>query len=550
MANEKEPSIYYDRSTIGSSGELDEYGVWVKSEPRDLSDLSLPDSDPGVEEEALPIEDFSIEEEYSAGDLAENSVEDLTEDSDEAEEGFTGIFFEDFPEDTVDSVDIADTTGSPEPQSTAELVAEAASRSSAQEFSTQLLMKIADELASIRAELSTLKKEFSAIRPGGSFEEAHGEDKDENIALTGNEIDNILNTMDVAKEGDFTEEIEEKIPMETVSEDFTLDDADISPGAVPDNAALDEAALDNAALDEAALGNVALDEAILDNVALDEAILDNVALDEAILDNVALDEAVPDNVALDEPALDNVVLDEPALDEAALTNKPLEETGQPEEDSPAAPEEAELENISLDDLSFDDDIFDEPDLGAAIDESSEDAPEASAEKAADDFTTLSIEETPDTGSDEDLGDAVTEAAADDVPEAEEELELSIPEDTLENTVITEESFARIIPEGFITDKEDTPVPEDDGFEAALVDDGLEEAAGEVVPEETPGDAGVPDEVPHDTADIPDPFKRELKKVLSYMDQLLESLPENKIEEFAKSEYFDTYKKVFKELGLI
>jgi hypothetical protein len=35
-----------------------------------------------------------------------------------------------------------------------------------------------------------------------------------------------------------------------------------------------------------------------------------------------------------------------------------------------------------------------------------------------------------------------------------------------------------------------------------------------------------------------------------MDQLLESLPEDKIEEFAKSEYFDTYKKLFEELGLV
>jgi hypothetical protein len=35
-----------------------------------------------------------------------------------------------------------------------------------------------------------------------------------------------------------------------------------------------------------------------------------------------------------------------------------------------------------------------------------------------------------------------------------------------------------------------------------------------------------------------------------MDQLLESLPEEKIEEFAKSEYFDTYRKLFKELGIV
>jgi hypothetical protein len=34
-----------------------------------------------------------------------------------------------------------------------------------------------------------------------------------------------------------------------------------------------------------------------------------------------------------------------------------------------------------------------------------------------------------------------------------------------------------------------------------------------------------------------------------MDKLLEALPDEKIEEFAKSEYYDTYKKLFKELGL-
>jgi len=38
--------------------------------------------------------------------------------------------------------------------------------------------------------------------------------------------------------------------------------------------------------------------------------------------------------------------------------------------------------------------------------------------------------------------------------------------------------------------------------------------------------------------------------LSYLDKLLDSLPEDKIEEFANSEYFDTYKKLFEELGLV
>ena len=45
------------------------------------------------------------------------------------------------------------------------------------------------------------------------------------------------------------------------------------------------------------------------------------------------------------------------------------------------------------------------------------------------------------------------------------------------------------------------------------------------------------------------LKQDIKSVLLYMDQLLENLPEDKIVEFAKSDEFVTYKKLFSELGL-
>ncbi|MFW5795770.1 MAG: hypothetical protein ACOCV0_01090, partial [Alkalispirochaeta sp.] len=51
------------------------------------------------------------------------------------------------------------------------------------------------------------------------------------------------------------------------------------------------------------------------------------------------------------------------------------------------------------------------------------------------------------------------------------------------------------------------------------------------------------------ADLPDDLKEEIRSVLSYMDQLLEALPDDKIEEFAQSEHFDVYKRLFEELGL-
>ncbi|MDR1149812.1 MAG: hypothetical protein LBK66_14395 [Spirochaetaceae bacterium] len=70
-----------------------------------------------------------------------------------------------------------------------------------------------------------------------------------------------------------------------------------------------------------------------------------------------------------------------------------------------------------------------------------------------------------------------------------------------------------------------------------------QTAAQAAPPQTPLKAG---------EDITDSqqFKKELQVVLSYMDRLLESLPDEKIEEFARSKQFDIYKKVFKELGLV
>lgn len=70
------------------------------------------------------------------------------------------------------------------------------------------------------------------------------------------------------------------------------------------------------------------------------------------------------------------------------------------------------------------------------------------------------------------------------------------------------------------------------------------------PVDAPASADPTDEK---TADSPEEIsgnlKQEIKSVLSYMDQLLENLPEDKITEFAQSEQFEAYKKLFKDLGL-
>ncbi len=40
---------------------------------------------------------------------------------------------------------------------------------------------------------------------------------------------------------------------------------------------------------------------------------------------------------------------------------------------------------------------------------------------------------------------------------------------------------------------------------------------------------------------------EIKSVVNYLDELLDSLPEEKVEEFVKSDYYALYKKVLAEL---
>ncbi len=138
-----------------------------------------------------------------------------------------------------------------------------------------------------------------------------------------------------------------------------------------------------------------------------------------------------------------------------------------------------------------------------------------------------------------------------------------------------ENFEQLIPEGFVVESDDSdlslyepevdyeeesiemihpadehvlePVPAEEAF-SVRSDAVVEESKTVLKESETPleNSTGPISE----NIDIPQNLKQELKTVLSYMDKLLESLPEDKIEEFARSEYFDTYKKLFEELGLV
>jgi hypothetical protein len=139
---------------------------------------------------------------------------------------------------------------------------------------------------------------------------------------------------------------------------------------------------------------------------------------------------------------------------------------------------------------------------------------------------------------------------------------------IENAPEQEESFEEILPEGFLVESEDELEGQEFSPPVFEADEMVIEAEELSFTEEMPGDiredairapaiqAAQPKQAevrPSRTGDgleLPSNLKMEVKAVLSYMDQLLESLPEEKIEEFAKSEYFESYKKLFEELGLV
>jgi hypothetical protein len=643
MASEKKPSIYYDRGTIGSSAELDEYGVWVKSEPQDLSsagtdsqefsdpsipDMDLPDFDGGSGDFSDDTVDFDIPGEdaidggfddlglpeeadplsFSDDTLNETGQEDEIS-GEEAE--FTEVSMEDFlsspSEDLDESILVEEDSGSP------------AEKTSGEDLSTRLLMKIADELSSIRTELTTLKKEFSHIRGeaapaehaetqvrGGFFDE----EDDEKIALTGDELDNILNTADFTEESgeDATETLKDDFAslesdeplisgspdeIDTPLPDMLSDQEDIiqeSPAEAAGAEAADAETADFSLPDESAPENgeagmdLDLGQFDLDELGGETKVEDEVSLNDdfssefeefsgfddnavEVDDSKSAAEISPDEdseelrrlreqgaVPMTPPPEDTSYLEEEALAEEDLTLDMEETSGSLSLDSVSLDEETESlpAEENFDDISIDLSaaVIDEPDLGSGITDNPPQEPELDEISLGGDDLSLDLdtEDTEITGEDK-AGDLSFDDFSDesslssDLPPLEETPELP-------SVQSEEDTITQVIPEGFIVDAEDSPVPFEDDFEEDTVT-----AEGELAPlDDEP--AGPPLEIPEDedmipaADDIPSDIKQELKAVLSYMDQLLESLPDDKIEEFAKSEYFDTYKKLFKELGLV
>ncbi len=578
--------------------QLEQYGVWVKVEPQNVEEEA--EENMAFELADLESDDESAlteEEEQLLGELEENAEDDLAglsgleEDLEELGKGASfaedegdeltvedlDVDFDDLGDDNLAvpqdagaieglpemegeeefGIDIDADTDIEVPLSDSAIVEEhyedlatvegvpSTPGQAPPKASSTLLEKIEQDLNQIKEEIQSLKIELAGLGkrglPPGKVEVAPApadsdgffqKGEDETIALTGDELDNILNTADVTEEiegpeenlesledGELSEEdllaeepeetdalaeADEEImelgsldleEEETPSEELTLEDSDLSLEELEPSAAEDESI-------EIDIGEKSEEEELLLDEAESFEDIEELSLDEEIGTLEGESEEI-EGLDLEEPG------DVPALEDMEeFEELSLEEA----EDESELGEIEELENLSLE----------EPDADASLEEIEE----------VEEFEGLSLEEPGE----------VSELEEAEAAESLSLEELPGEEDTSEDDVLT------------LDDLEDT------GLEAAEDAEDLELSVEDLSIQEEPEDLEADElgsleeesEEPQfqsNSQDLPQDLQSDIKSVLSYLDQLFEALPEEKIKEFAQSEYFGIYKRLFEELGL-
>ncbi len=159
----------------------------------------------------------------------------------------------------------------------------------------------------------------------------------------------------------------------------------------------------------------------------------------------------------------------------------------------------------------------------------------------------------------------------DVAEVEEDEPIALSLEELNNIEVSEESIEERMPS---SEGENIEIAVDELSDNVELQDSLKEPASLEVYGTDESEAGLPEGIEIEGIDTifeePEPgksfsetagviedkleslspeTKEELKTVLKYLDNLLEELPEDKIKEFAKSEYYDLYVKILDKLGI-
>ena len=464
--------------------------------------------------------------------------------------------------------------------------------------SMAILLQIQKELSSLRSEITTLKQDFTELKkdrsnepdtidivpdipeisPSGFFDEPAD---DEDIALSTDELNKIVSNADFTEAEPVLDaepvdepEVPAAEPAAPVTDD--IPDSDISFDDLPEIPDLEDslAGLDTSKApipenaEELLSAPVPESSSILD----DELYADDTPLDTGSFD-IDFDASVPESdipepVVADDFELDSFGDDVPS-DTAAkdiLVEPATDDLIGPDEAPAAAPAEtpveAELPDFGdLPEAPVDDFVFDEPaaealpDAPAPAEDEPLDAqlppmPELDAELPESPIADIPAVEVP--------ADEPAAAPAAELPELDD---FALDEPVIEEPVIDEPVIEEPVIEAPADDLPalddfalDEPVIEEPVIEEPVIDEPVleeptDEPAAETAAPAAPVEPAAPAAPAAGTDTLPPDLTKDIKSVLSYMDRLLENLPDEKIAEFARSPQFAIYKKLFTELGL-
>jgi pilus assembly protein FimV len=433
-----------------------------------------------------------------------------------------------------------------------ELASVSTTTQKASSSSSEILAKIEDELRSIRKDLTELRGELSGLRkgagapsveaPAAGAEAQSGffdEDEDETIALTGDELDNILNTADITEEAAETPSVESDLDaLGLVEEAEEVGPAKETPSyAAP---SLEEDALVPAMDDlESASPTLEAEESIplAEEVGEDSG----TASLEELPTELVLEELDAEPLTA-QPAPAEDVEELPGLDMEGIEEIETETPQAPSPSRAAAHAESERsdETIDLETL----DLGEEPTVVEAVPEQVEDLetiPEAEA-----------LEEDASGGTGSGAAEVDLEALASEAETLPDDAAFAPAEDLeigeLESVSEDEEAAdsEKEIEIAFESEPDVLSQPSSESAESGGMDTGEQVLEAEEILDEEPAASPRSSD---SAAGIPDNLKDELRTVLGYMDKLLEALPDEKIKEFASSDYFVMYKKLFEDLGI-
>ncbi|TVR30259.1 MAG: hypothetical protein EA404_12830 [Spirochaetaceae bacterium] len=498
---EKEPATEQPAAAAQSADGDEDFSFDLDQDNESLDDsLSLDDftlDDIELDDMSIPAEESAVAADLEDDLSLEDSAEELPELDMESDEGF----------DDLDAVtrEMTDNSSAPSaPEDTQRPAAEP-------------IGGIESELASIKAELQALREELAEIRSGtgpapsgatgsavdsseepqlsaGFFEE----DEDETIALTDDELDNILNTAEFTEELGKPSEVDDVDEAETAAE--PLEQADqISLEQLDDVEMIDlsdESGEEASQREDQSLhgGDILAPSSFDEEITLEDE--DNAGLQDSETAGELFVGTQEDVDALADMDIDSELAG-------------IEELRDDEDDHQEAAQEtgaAELDSLEIDVLE------------AAPDE--EESEESAEDLSLDSLDTLELDTLEASGEEFEL-----EESADDENQSGG-LELDLDD-------IGDDS-----PFDLSDEDELTPTFQADDNEDLELDVDLDEGP------QQPAAAAA-----STTESFPSDLREEIRSVLQYMDQLLESLPEEKIEEFARSEHFEVYKRLFEELGL-